>query len=111
MRPARGQRSVDLVEPLKSEAGEVEVHTTSYGRDKFASVKVPCPRFENPARVRVGGSVTRNLGDFNSVRVEVSVELPCQPTEADIDNASSYASHLVDGYIARELAIALKPQG
>jgi hypothetical protein len=32
-----------------------------------------------PARVRVGGSVTRNLGDFNSARVEVMMELPCLP--------------------------------
>jgi hypothetical protein len=68
-------------------------------------VKVPVFHTQ-PARVRVCGSVTRNLGDYNSARVEVSIEVPCNPEASEIDRAYQWASDKLDTYIPQQLALA-----
>jgi hypothetical protein len=39
--------------------------------------------FAGDARVRVGVKRTINLGDYNSLTVDCSVELPCDPAEIE----------------------------
>lgn len=63
------------------------------------------------ARVRVGGSVTQNMGDFNSVRVSVEVELPCKPTTMDIEETYGLLSEKVDEFLERELELATTDDG
>lgn len=58
------------------------------------------------ARVRVSGGLTKNMGNFNSVRVNVSVELPTEPDDASLEAAYARASRLVQDYIDRELDLA-----
>jgi hypothetical protein len=58
---------------------------------------------DNPAYVRVGGGITKNLGDFNSLRVDISVSLPCPPNEEAINTAYTSASSIVDTLISQEL--------
>ncbi len=66
------------------------------------------PKFEGPvAYVRVDGSVTRNMGDYNSIRVGVMVELPCYPTTSEVDRAIGWCSEKVDDKVARELRLAV----
>lgn len=38
---------------------------------------------EHPAYVRVSAGMTINMGDFNSLRIDVSVTLPCLPEEIE----------------------------
>ena len=57
-------------------------------------------------RVRVGGSITKNMGDFNSVRVEVVAEMPCLSFVEDIDKLYRNISRWVDQKLNRELVIA-----
>jgi hypothetical protein len=53
--------------------------------------------------VRVGGSVTRNLGDFNSARVEVMMELPCLPEIGEMRRVADLISAQIDEIIPTEL--------
>lgn len=43
--------------------------------------KVPFPPGVEPAYVRVALGKTYNMGDFNSLRIDVSVTLPCLPED------------------------------
>lgn len=61
--------------------------------------------------MRVCGSVTKNLGNYNSARVEVMVELPCYPEDGEIERAYNHAATLVDKYIQQELTVALQNDG
>jgi hypothetical protein len=58
------------------------------------------------ARVMVLGGVTRNVGDFNFVKVEVSVDMPCYPETSEMDRAYNLASDIVEEKIQRELDFA-----
>lgn len=96
--------------PLELETPEatILVSRTAYGNEAQEKETIRVPAFHTtPARVRVVGSVTRNLGDYNSARVEVMVEIPCYPEATDIDRAYAYASSLIDRYIPQELDKAL----
>ena len=55
---------------------------------------------EHPAYVKVGAGMTINLGDFNSLRIDVSVSLPCLPEE--IDECQILASDWVADKVADE---------
>jgi hypothetical protein len=93
-------RALDLDVP----EGTVTVHRTVYGQDVERRETIRVPAFATtPARVRVCGSVTRNLGNYNSARVEVSVEVPCYPEQSEIEAAYNFASGLIDRYIPAEL--------
>lgn len=70
---------------------------------------VPLPVGVPAAKVRIEGSTTRNLGNYESCRVSVMVELPCVPTEAGIDAAAKWASAKVDALIETELEQAGVP--
>lgn len=58
------------------------------------------------ARLRVGASSTVNLGDYNSARVEVSVEMPCYPERSEIDRTYRFIEGILDELIPAELAKA-----
>lgn len=60
----------------------------------------------NPARVRVLGSVTKNLGNYESVRVGVEIEMPCLPNTEAIDATYKNLSQHVDEKIQEEMALA-----
>ncbi len=101
----RTRRAISIPE------GVIEVTRSGYaaaeGREEEVET-LQVPKFEGPvAFVRVEGSVTRNMGDYNSVRVAVMVELPCYPTVSDIDRAHSWCSSKVDQKIQHELHVAV----
>ena len=57
----------------------------------------------NPAYVGVMGSVTKNLGNYEAVRVQVSVSLPCAGNESAVRKTFDKASELVDEFVGIEL--------
>jgi hypothetical protein len=116
-RPASHHQEHDMTEPivrsrtrpqrpldLEIAEGTVLVHSVAYGTENESRETIRVPVFgTTPAKVRVCGSITRNLGDYNSARVEVMVELPCYPVESEIRRAYDYATGLVDELIPAEL--------
>ena len=61
---------------------------------------------QDAAQVSISGGLTRNQGDFNSIRVDVGVTLPCAATSEGVQQARDMAGRLVDQFIAEELDLA-----
>lgn len=57
--------------------------------------------------VTVEGGVTKNLGDYNSARISVSVSLPCLPTVKGAEEAYIKISELVDRLLDEEYQKAI----
>lgn len=107
---SRRPRAVDLTsddQPLTGAVGYITTTRTVYGAQEENRETVRVPIFHaHPARVRVGGSVTQNLGDYNSARVEVSIDMPCLPESSEVDRVYHLLSAQVDMMIRRELQLA-----
>lgn len=57
----------------------------------------------NPARVRVTAGLTQaGPNQFEFVRVDVSVEMPCEPTEKAVKKCYLNCSNLVEDMIEKE---------
>lgn len=79
---------------------KIEVETKTGGNTLFQSYqeKLDFVLSNQIAHANVGfkAGVTRNMGDYNSARVDVSVFLPTAPTEEGIDAAYDLAKAWVD---------------
>ena len=75
------------------------------------TIRVPFFGNVEIGRVGVTGSITRNLGDFNSVRVEVNFELPCLPELSEAERVYNIAAKFVDERIKTELEDAITSRG
>ncbi|AHC30485.1 hypothetical protein CC53_gp068 [Rhizobium phage vB_RleS_L338C] len=110
---AAPRRAVNLhVEPeLVIHEGSVQVSRVMYGVEtESVNEKVAVPIFHTaPARVRISGGITKNLGDYNSARFDVSMELPCYPEDSEIDRTKSYISAKVEQYLLEEMEQAGVP--
>lgn len=100
------------------EVGSLVVKRVQYSNGEFAeneeteeTIRVPFFGNVEPGRVGVTGSITRNLGDFNSVRVEVSLQLPCLPEVSEAERVYNIASEFVDNKIQSELDTATGDRG
>lgn len=51
-----------------------------------------------PARVRMSAGVTKNMGNYESLRVDVSIEMPCDPKAVDkvAEDTAEKVSQLLD---------------
>lgn len=98
---ARRRRPLDLSE----EQGTVLVRRVAYGAESERRDTLRVPVFAtDPARVRVAGGLTLNLGDYNSARVDVMVELPCYPEETELRRAKDFAAQQVEVFLREEQA-------
>ncbi len=52
---------------------------------------------QRPAVVRFGLSKTINMGNYESMRVHVELEMPCVPNQDAIDSTYELAMEWVDG--------------
>lgn len=98
-------RSLDV----QASESTIFVSRAAYGKEfdeLIPAVRVPVFHTE-PAKVRVEGSVTKNLGDYNSARVAVCIELPCYPEDSEIRRAYTYASALLDELLPAQLDQAI----
>lgn len=57
---------------------------------------------EGMGYVTVEGGITKNLGDYNSARIAVTVSLPCEPTEEGVHKTYKQLSKLVDQLMNEE---------
>lgn len=57
----------------------------------------------DPAYISVGGKITKNLGNYESVQIHISVTLPCDPNEKGVRDTKKKASALVEEFINEEL--------
>lgn len=64
---------------------------------------------EHPAFVRVGAGLTINTGNFESLRLDVSVSLPCLPSE--VEDAYVQASQYTADFLAEEQSTWLTSKG
>jgi hypothetical protein len=98
---------------IRAPEGFLNVHRALYrGRDLLHEEEradtVAVPMFTGPTgHVTVDGSITRNMGDYNSVRVRVSVSLPCYPEDSEIRRAYDHASLMIDELLPAELDKAM----
>ncbi len=66
--------------------------------------KVPIPEdLKNPGYVMVKGSITKNMGDFNSVGVSVSISMPCRAVLEEIEKTYKTCTETVDRLLENEL--------
>lgn len=76
------------------------------------STQVPAPgpvdASKPMARVRFAAGATLNMGNFESLRYDVAVEVPCKPARESIDMAYDYARKLVDEKLQAEIDAARK---
>ena len=56
------------------------------------------------AKVKYGAGRTFNLGNYESAKVDVGIELVCDDVEEDLDDQFKKAKEWVDGKIAAEEA-------
>lgn len=88
------------------ETGTIKVYSTHLGTDTEEQTELMVRKFEvEPAYVRVNAGVTRNLGDYESLRVDVAVTVPCYTEEIDDiiakagDIAASHLDEEVDKFM------------
>jgi hypothetical protein len=80
----------------KVEAGKITVDTSAYGNETVQEEMLEESSFGpgiEPAFVRVSAGKTINLGNFESLRIDVAVTIPCLPSA--IDAAYTEASDFV----------------
>ena len=86
---------------VDTETRERSAVTSSHSDTSHPDVEIES--LQPVAKIRVEGSATMNLGDFNSVRVGVAIELPCLPDEESVEAAYQRCAAFVDTKIEDEL--------
>lgn len=72
--------------------------------------RVPTPKFEGEiARTRVSLGITKSLGGFEFARIDVMVEMPCNPNPDDLRETNEFASQQATEFMNRELASIIPP--
>jgi len=70
--------------------------------DKIVDVPIEAILFDvEPAFVRASVGVTRNTGNYESLRIEASLTMPCVPERAD--DVFRQCAERVGGWITQEL--------
>jgi hypothetical protein len=87
--------------PAKSRAaiqtkGRRTTHTAAYEKENVSEEEMATVRFApgvEPAFIRVNAGKTLNLGNYESLRIDVSVTLPCLPEniEETYEQAAEFA--------------------
>ncbi len=60
---------------------------------------------QNPAYVRLEHSATKNMQNFESLRVVVAIEMPCQPTPEKIQETYDFMSKRVETLMLDEMEL------
>ena len=74
--------------------------------DERSDEVIQVRKFETaPAYVRVSAGATKNLGDYESLRIDVAVEVPCYYEEVDavIDDVAQYVSSRLESEVIQYL--------
>lgn len=66
--------------------------------------RILVPDFQGPVgQVTVSGGMTKNLGDFESARIDISFSLPCQPVHEELIRVSDELQTLVSELLAEQV--------
>lgn len=109
MAKERGSRDRQRHEATVSKKSEAKIGGGRVPiRDEESRVPVDdLQEIKNPARVRVGGGITKRAGgEFEFVRVDISIEWPCEPNKEAVKKTYKRLSSMVDTMIEDELAYA-----
>lgn len=84
--------------------GTVTTSRKTTGRDEVTETKDFADETEcaNPAYVGVTQGMTKNMGDYNSVKIGVHISIPCLPEDDDIRRAYARASKLASEFMDEE---------
>lgn len=87
------------------EKGYLYISQTNYGEEKEEYHEIRVPSFEgvHPARVKLSGSVTRNMGNYNSARIEVSIDMPCLPVASEVARVATLVESWVDEIVGDKI--------
>lgn len=92
----KAERTEEVVTRTVSRAGKVE-------KEDSESSQISVHKFvTEPARVSVEYSLTINLGNYESARVCIGVQVPCYKEE--INDAYAFAQSWVEGRVGEEKA-------
>jgi hypothetical protein len=89
--------------PVVATADEViRVMTSAFGVEESEREDIEARKFAvEPAYVRVNAGVTKNMGNYESLRVDVSITVPCYTEE--VDDVQARVSDRVADLLADEL--------
>lgn len=80
----------------------LKVMSSGFGTNEEDQRVIDVRKFESePAYVRVNAGATRNTGQYESFRVDVSISIPCYPEE--IDEVVGRVADQVSSYLDQEL--------
>jgi hypothetical protein len=81
---------------------KVVVSSKYMGKDESHPKTVEVRKFEvEPAYVRVAAGMTKNMGNYESLRVDVSITMPCYAEE--VDKAIPKVADMVAAHLGEEL--------
>jgi hypothetical protein len=95
----------------------VSVESSVKKNDEVISVTKPSTSKETTeikqhmGYVTVEGGITKNLGDYNSARIGVTVSLPCEPSLEGAQKAYAEISKLVDKLMNEEYDKVMSTEG
>lgn len=83
-------------------AYKIKKETVDETDQQLSTGTVRIPEGVKPAYVKVGAGLTISMGNFESLRVDVSISMPCMPTEQAINDAYETVSQMVADKVADE---------
>ena len=91
---------------MESPQGFVRRQTTAYEQTDYQQEPIDIPLLEGPlARISLKAGTTLRIPgtEFEFIRVDVGLELPCQPVIEDIERAYEFGSRMIEDLINREV--------
>lgn len=91
-------------EPANAD-GYIFVSRIAYGEEEVETTPLKVPNFQNVpvARVTVGASYTKNLGNYESARINIEVSLPAFPVEEELARAYDTAQVLMSEMLQEQI--------
>lgn len=95
----------DKVEDVIVKEAIMEVRKTAYGKEEVSQERMRIrPFVTTPANVSVKAGFTKNMGNYESMRVDIMATFPCYVEE--VDEAYEQVKDWVDSRINAEWDIA-----
>lgn len=89
------------------ESTVLKVMSSGFGIEKDEQRVIDVRKFETePAYVRVNAGVTKNMGNYESLRLDVSISCPCYVEE--IDQVQAVVADSVAEFLNAEIANYIK---
>lgn len=103
-----------MVSTVSQDQGVLMVRRCNYSNglltaENIDEQRIPTPKFEGEvARTRVSLGITKSLGGFEFARIDIMVEMPCNPNADDLRETNEFASEQATEFLNREI-VSLAP--